>query len=90
MQEGPKLETFYNCVGCKHLYIKYVETSSSVSYNSPACRRLDRELNNELSFDSHEECLTYVKTPVDCPLLGKTKEEEFDVRFDKHVLMRNL
>lgn len=62
----------------------------SVSYNSPACRRLDRELNNELSFDSHEECLTYVKTPVDCPLLGKTKEQEFDVRFDKDVLMRNL
>jgi len=84
VQEGPKLETFYNCVGCKHLYKKYEVTIFSEGY-SIQCKKLDRELCLELMC-----CEDYIKTPIDCPLIGKTKEEEFDVRFDKHVLMRNL
>jgi hypothetical protein len=85
MQEGPKLQTFYTCKDekskCTNLY-----EEQDIDYNYFQCKLLNH------SFDG-SSCLTledteFIKTPIDCPLLGKA--QEYDVRFDKDVLMRNL
>jgi hypothetical protein len=84
MQEGPKLQTFYTCKdrGSKCIYL-YEEVNND--YNLLMCKK------RQFSVHCSDIPLTYVnfvETPIDCPLLGKT--QEYDVRFDKDVLMRNL
>lgn len=83
MQEGPKLQTFYTCRDsvskCKYYENVWLQLCEE---DIARCTLTQEELTSDTE--------GYVKTPIDCPLLGKTKEEEFDVRFDKDVLMRNL
>jgi len=82
MQEGPKLLTSYSCTECTYLYLNYYQGTFSKGW-VPKCRKLDRELE-----ENPKCCTEFIKTPIDCPLLGKV--QEYDVRFDKDVLMRNL
>ena len=78
---GPKLQTFYTCKDdhskCANVITHWLSLSEE---NLTKCRLTDEELTSETN--------EFIKTPVDCPLLGKS--QEYDVRFDKDVLMRNL
>lgn len=81
MQEGPKLQTFYTCKD-ENSMCKYYETVWLLVKKE----EIDRcALTQEDLVSCYEG---YVKTPIDCPLLGKS--QEYDIRFDKDVLMRNL
>lgn len=74
---GPKLQTFYTCTDCSF----YRPTIANKTF-TPKCLKLERVLEDSC-------CSVHIRTPIDCPLLGKTTEEE-DMNFDKDVLMRNL
>jgi hypothetical protein len=83
MQEGPKLQTFYTCKDANNKCTNVATYWLSLSEEYiTKCRLTDTELTAE--FWETE----FIKTPIDCPLLGKA--QEYDVRFDKDVLMRNL
>lgn len=73
---GPKLQTFYTCYTNteKCMYFSGGEMTKGIS-----CKKgIDVRFMGGI-----------VKTPVNCPLLGKTTEEG-DMNFNKDVLMRNL
>ena len=74
---GPKLQTFYTCVECT-----FYRPTVEAKIFRPKCLKLGIILEDSC-------CDAHVKTPINCPLLGKTTEEE-DMNFDKDVLMRNL
>lgn len=82
MQEGPKLQTFYTCKDgenrCANLHI-----DCDIDYAYFECKFLPFTIET-----TNGEIPEFIKTPIDCPLLGKA--QEYDVRFDKDVLMRNL
>ncbi len=79
--KGPKLQTFYTCRDgvnkCEHVEVVWLNLSEEVVGR---CSLTHEEL------EVHGE--PHIITPIDCPLLGKTQEE--DMNFDKDVLMRNL
>jgi len=75
---GPKLQTFYTC---------YTDTEKC-KYFSGGDMTKGVSCKKGIDIRYHfTQCL--VKTPINCPLLGKTTEEE-DMNFNKDVLMRNL
>ena len=81
MQEGPKLQTFYTCKDNSNKCTNVITHWLSISEEYlTTCRLTDTELTSEAN--------EFIKTPINCPLLGKA--QEYDVRFDKDVLMRNL
>ena len=81
---GPKLQTFYTCKDalhtCKYLYETYDQDTALFDAK---CERLLFTIDEPYLHKADT-----IKTPIDCPLLGKTQEE--DMNFDKDVLMRNL
>jgi hypothetical protein len=81
--KGPKLQTFYTCEDeehtCEHLAQHY-DSDAELFYAK--CEKL----NNDRDYWYASGDLT--KAPINCPLLGRTQEE--DKNFDKDVLMRNL
>jgi hypothetical protein len=84
---GPKLQTFYSCkdesAQCKHM-TRYTAREFKVGIKC--------SISGSILYppDNSEEDPSIIRTPIDCPLLGQTKEEVEDIRFDKDVLMRNL
>ena len=81
---GPKLQTFYTCKDEENKCVNLYEEVNN-DYNLFLCK--ERQFSVYCS-DIPLTYVDFVKTPVDCPLLGKS--QEYDVRFDKDVLMRNL
>ena len=73
---GPTLQTFYTC---------YTDTEKCKYFSGgPLTKGVSCKKGLvEVRFSGG-----LVKTPIECPLLGKTQEE--DISFDKDVLMRNL
>ena len=76
MQEGPTLQTFYSCTDCV-----FYRPSIKLNVFEPLCLKTNKLLQESC-------CNEYIKTPIDCPLLGKS--QEYDVRFDRDILIRNL
>ena len=82
--DGPTLQTFYACKDGENKCVNLYEEVNN-DYNLFLCKK--RQLSVYCS-DIPLTYIAFVKTPIDCPLLGKTQEE--DKNFDKDVLMRNL
>ena len=85
---GPKLQTFYTCKDALHI-CEYLDEIYD-PYGTlivVRCAKIS-ELPVYIDGPSFND-IAQIKTPIDCPLLGKTIEEE-DVRLNKDVLMRNL
>lgn len=80
--DGPKLQTFYTCKDEENKCVN-LHTDRDIDYVYFECKLLPFTLET-----TDGEIPKFIKTPINCPLLGKA--QEYDVRFDKDVLMRNL
>ena len=70
-RKGPELLTIYDCFGCK-----YLQSSIEDGKNVIKCRKLlGRVIKGSMDYRVLCGDREILKTPIDCPLLGKTEED---------------
>jgi hypothetical protein len=70
-RKGPELLTIYDCSGCKYLHSN-IEDGKNVT----KCRKLlGRVIKGSMDYRVLCGDREILKTPIDCPLLGKTEED---------------
>lgn len=70
IRKGPKLLTIYDCTDCK-----FIHSTIENSKNVLKCRKLlGRVLHDDYKVRYGD--VEILQTPIDCPMLGRTEEEE--------------
>ncbi len=70
-RKGPELLTIYDCSGCKYLH-SIIEDGKNIIKCRKLLGRVIRGYMDYMILYGDKEIL---KTPIDCPLLGRTEEE---------------